>query len=243
MRLVHEIRLYNVLYIFTYITSSKHYKSSSYSQIRWRRRCSSYQGQYIAYTGMTLNKWIINHLAYHWPHFSWSPTSWTSLTWRSMPLTTRVVVGSVRRDFMWPVCCSLDFCQDTGCGEKNPQHFDWKCCQCCQVFKIAMLNMFRLLFICFMLFLTVSHVCSTVESCLQDCFACAVCLGNGSWPFASCWPYPACCGVGSGLQKVQNMSMDSVSAINMATLGAPGERLGNHGSCLENLGENRQLKW
>lgn len=228
MRLVHEIRLYNVLYIFTYITSSKHYKSNSYSQIRWRRRCSSYlwEGQYIAYTGMTLNKWIINHLAYHWPHFSWSPTSWSSLLWRSMPLTTRVVVGSVRRDFMWPVCCSLDFCQDTGCGEKNPQHLIenvanavkfsrlrcWTCSDCC--------------FISFMLFLTVSHVCSTVESCLQDCFACAVCLGNGSWPFASCFVYPACCGVDLGLQKVQNMSMDSVSAIN-----------------LENLGENRQSKW
>lgn len=185
MRLVHEIRLYNVLYIFTYITSSKHYKSSSYSQIRWRRRCSSYQGQYIAYTGMTLNKWIINHLAYHWPHFSWSPTSWTSLTWRSMPLTTRVVVGSVRRDFMWPVCCSLDFCQDTGCGEKNPQHFDWKCCQCCQVFKIAMLNMFRLLFHMF-------HVVSNRFSCvfhrgvMPPGLFCVCCL-SWKWLLAFCF--------------------------------------------------------
>ena len=184
--------------------------------------------------------------------------------WRSMPRMTRVVVRSARRGFMWPVFCSLDFCQETGSDIAEmlillglkieiKDVFSWfsrlRCC-------MNMLYMFRLLFhivsyiyiyvsyiyiymsyiyIChiYICHIYVSYICviyvyvskgcssfcssfspwESWRSWLQDCFVCAVWLGNGSWPSASCWPYRACCGSRAldSLQKVQNMSMDSVS--------------------------------
>ena len=183
------------------------------------------------------NKQTINQFAYHWHPLTtvypiWQHPSWSfhRLPWRSMPRTTRVVVRSVRRDFTWPACCSLDVCQETAIFVstefKEVSVVEKDCyvakeqvqngvCQCFICFidnvGVSVFHMLTMLFpSCPRLFHVVFHV---VSSCLQDCFACAVCPGNGCWPSALCWPYPACCGNQDlvSLRKVQNMSMDSVS--------------------------------